>query len=358
MTTLNTIQNAFINMQFRGLTVASCLAQQNKIDALEKVIALGAKVEDAIYGAALSGNTELVNKLVGSQPKPGHLGSAIRGYARMGRFKEIYEIPDYKNYLNDRILGSAQGGYDKQIDPWLVKNYSLLSLVVKGYVDAKDSKYLMNILPGTIYYPNAIYHAARSRRTTFVNKLLEECGIKPNLKLNINSEKNQSNIKTEAKLSAFSYLNQAANGYIAGGHYKEAAEMLERGADISLCIDEIGGVYDNLEPYLALYCSISDENIANSLIARLDRRLSINDNKISESTLKTTQGIKELMKKEGICYIAAKSRIENAHNDSLLNESDINLPYLLKVLSRELNFDFDFEVQTELSSKTTTTHFI
>lgn len=347
MTTLRTIQEAFINLQYRGFTIASCLAQHQKMDALDKILSLGAKVEDAIYGAALAGDKELVNKYLGNEPSPSYLRSAIRGYARSGNANAIYELPDYKAYLDERVLGASQGGFSKQIESWLIKDYSFLSSVVEGYVDTNDPAQVINILKGTIYHSKAIYYAARSGCTSLVEALLEECGVKKDSKYNIHPNKTLSTLEREAHISALSYLNEAANGYVAGAHYKEAAKMLERGADVSLCLSEMAD-YNNLEPFIALYCSINDEEVAKSLEDQLQLRLSVSGKEIPQEILKQAQGIKELMNSKGISYLAAKKKIEHDVSDHLLEEENITLPYLLKVLSREFNFNLDFDVQHDL----------
>ncbi|MDR3501327.1 MAG: hypothetical protein P4L79_01945 [Legionella sp.] len=342
MTTLRTIQDAFINLQYRGFTIASYLAQHKKMDALDKILDLGAKVEDAIYGAALASDVEQVNKYLGSDPAPSYICSAIRGYARAGNFDAILELPDYKKYLKERVLGASQGGASKQIESWLIKDYSLLSSVVEGSVDADNTATLMNILKGTVYYPHAIYHAARSGSTALVEELLDVCGVKEDSE----SSAHLSALEREAQLSARSFLNQAANGFVAGGHYKEAALMLERGADCSLCLSEIAK--DRLEPFLALYCSIQNEEIATNLLEQMQLRLRVNGKKIPSEMLKEAQGIKELMSSEKINYLAAKNKIELNSADPLLEEKNITLPFLLKVLSRELEFNLDFDVQHEM----------
>jgi hypothetical protein len=343
MTTLRTIEDAFINLQYRGFTIASYLAQHKKIDALDHILTRGAKVEDAIYGSALASDVEQVNKYLGDAPTPSYIGSAIRGYARAGNFDAILALPDYKKYLKERVLGASQGGASKQIESWLIKDYSLLSSAIEGSVDANNTATLMNILKGTAYYPHAIYHAARSGSTALVEELLEVCGVKKDSE----SSAHLSAQEREAQLSARSLLNQAANGFVAGGHYKEAALMLERGADCSLCLSEIAEDR-SLEPFLALYCSIQNEEIASNLVEKQQLRLRVNGKKIPSELLKEAQGIKELMSSEEINYLAAKNKIELNTTDPLLEGKDITLPFLLKVLSRELKFDLESDVQHEL----------
>lgn len=341
MTIAHTIRDAYINLQYHGLTLVSCLAQHEKIDALEKVIALGAKIEDVIYGAALANNTELIKKYLGEHPSESYISSAIRGYSRAGNFNAIYKLPGYKNHLDERILGASQGGFSKQIESWLLKDYGLLSAAVKGYVDATDYTPLLNILKGTSLYPQAIYFAARSGCTSLVDILLAECGVKKDTKYPLHSD------KTQVQLSARSYLNQAANGYVAGNHYQEAAKMLEAGADISLCVSEIG-TYSNLEPFLALYCAINEGETEKSLLETIELRLSIDDKKIPPETLKITLEVKELMSKQGINYIAAKNKLEHNTTNHLLETEEVTLPYLLKILSQEFDFNLDFNVHYDL----------
>lgn len=347
MTTIRTIQEAFINLQYRGFTIASCLAQHKKIDALNTVLTLGAKVEDAIYGAALAGDVELVNHYLGEQPIPSYISSAVRGYARAGHFDAIYGLPDYKVYLKERVYGASQGGLTREVENWVTKQYSLLSSAVGGFVDANDPSTLMDLIKGTCHYNSAIYHAARSGSTVLVEKLLAACGVKENPE----SFSTRGALEQEAQLSARSYLNQAANGFAAGCHYKEAALMLERGADCSLCLSEITK-YSSLEPFFVLYSSVQNEEIAANLLEQMQGLLSVNDIKIPSERLKEIQGVKELMSSEGINYLAAKNKIEGG-SEPLLGEKNITLPFLLKVLSQELGFKLDFDVQHDLGQPIT-----
>ncbi|CAM4497307.1 MAG: hypothetical protein LEGION0403_FIIPPAGN_01720 [Legionella sp.] len=54
------------------------------------------------------------------------------------------------------------------------------------------------------------------------------------------------------------------------------------------------------------------------------------------------------MSSEAINYLAAKNKIEGNSSEPLLEEKNSTLPFLLKVLSRELGFKLDFDVQHDL----------
>jgi hypothetical protein len=336
MPKIQTVKSAFINLHSDGLTLTSQLAKDKEVNAVKQLIDFGAVIADAVYGAALAQDEDQVNTYLDECPESemtAYTGNAIRGYARAGNFEAIYAIKEYKEYLYDLVVGWAQAGRADKLKPLIIKDMSLLPAAVEGYADCNHAELLINLLKGTNLYPKAIYYAARSKHPDLVTALLKECGVTDHQKVNLKATQSASTLKRQAQINTHSLFNDAVKGFTAGCHFKEAALLLERGASISLCLDELP--VQNIEPFLVLLCYVSDKSISAALIEQIKLRFSVSGAAIPETTFEKAQNIKELMHQNKSNYIEAKNCFED--KDAALNNSiDITLSYLLNILSTEL----------------------
>ncbi|MCC5792845.1 MAG: hypothetical protein JJT82_09610 [Legionellaceae bacterium] len=347
MTKLDRIIAAFLGFSEQGLNVLSYLAQHGKKDAVEDLLLRGGKEEDAVYGYALAGEVEQVNAFIKSSAEPERdlcIKSAIRGYARRGDEANIQAIDGYRRYQSERLLGLAQAGNKEAILPILNKDRSLLYVVVEGYASGNHAHLLIELIENTGFYSDAIYHAARSGHRELVNQLLEH-----SLKADFSrSEK---------------LRNRAAQGYLAGSHFADAARMVEHGASLKACFSELNALRNssNFEPYFAFLAHMDSlegrqegykqlYELAESLSGELSMGLS-KITKIEEKTAKmASTGLNYI----GLNYIETEQMVKNSQGELVnsqdgANKGNITLAYLAKVIENELTLKVSADEEEGMS---------
>ena len=309
------------------------VVETSENDEIVKLIDLGGKVEDAIYGFAFAGNVRQVKRLLEGCPeaqKTFYIGYAIKGYARAGNFDAIYEIPNYQDSMKDMVIGLAQAGNKEKLQPILDKNIKLFAQTVEGYAEGNHQSLLIKLIKGTSFYPKAIFYAARSGHTTLVNALLKDCGVSVDFKVESLNGDGSSTLKSQSQINAYSLLNYAVKGYASGGHFKEVAALLERGASISQCIFSIqdgNGLY-HLDPFYVLLSYVKNEDIASKVLDQIKIRFSISEKDILSQDMARFQKIKNLMG-GGVNYLDAAKKADIEIKKGIVDDEEQALKYSL-----------------------------
>jgi len=335
---MNTIKTVFLNFQSDGLNLTSFLAAEGQDEALEQVMGFGGTTKDAIYGYAYAGNTDKVSDLLAQCNeinKNSLTAFAIRGLARAGHFDSIHAIPDYRNHMNDIMFGMAQAGNKSKIGAFLDKKPQFFPQVIAGYADCNQGEHLKKLLPGTNYYPLAIYHAARSGHTKLVDELLRECGV--------NADYVSDSTTSISQINAYSLLNHAIKGYTAGRHFNDAVALLQRGASISECLSELHDDNDlpQIELYLALLATIDDPALTNKVLKKISLLNDASEKlNITPERMEQIQKIKLCMKELHVNYIEAKNKVEKNTSETTL-ENDITLFSLGEIIKTECSLKLE-----------------
>lgn len=335
---MSIIQSSFLAQEANGMNLTSYLAKQGDDKAVQKLIALGGKLEDEAYGYAMAGNKEQLVRLLETCPKSRRAactGKMVRGFARTGRFDEIYEIEDYRQYKDDLLIGLAQSGNQAKITHLLDRDIALFAQVVEGYASCNQGQLLTKLIKGTSYYPLAIYHAARSGHTDLVNDLLVQCGIGPDYKFNGLTSPASHAIKD---INAYALLNGALKGYVAGRHFNDAVKLLERGASVAQCVLDLKDTNGSPshELYFAFLAHIKDLVLRETVLHKM-----INQAAVMES-LKITPANKEKLEKVITCmnesklnYVEARHKVESSSDNVVAGE--LSLSFLAEVAKSELS---------------------
>ena len=325
------------------MNLMSYLAQQGKEEAVENLIRMGGRPEDAIYGYALAGNdaqVESVLAMVESSDKsklPVCTGQLIKGNARAGYVEKIYALSNYKDYLSDFVVGLAQAGDRDKVTGLLDKNITWFGSAVEGYASANHRDLLSKLIKGTTYYPAAIYHAAHAGHTALVNDLLLQCGIAatdqiaPSLTGSLPDRP-----ASFEELNRYSYLNKAMEGYIAGLHFSDAIALLARGASITLCISELKDSHGlpSKDLYLAFLAHIDDASLREKVLKQMSGySLVMEQLTITEADLKELDKTIGCMASDHLNYIEAQKKLEEPTD--CLETGDISLPYIAETLCNE-----------------------
>lgn len=334
---MSIIQSVFLAQEVNGMNLTSYLAEQGDDKAVQKLIALGGKLDDAAYGYAMAGNKEQLVNLLEACPESQHaacIGKMVRGFARTGRFDEIYELENYRQYKDDLLIGLAQSGNQTKITPLLDREITLFAQVVEGYASCNQGQLLTKLIKGTSYYPLAIYHAARSGHTDLVNDLLVQCGIDSDYRLNVPSSPAPATIKD---INAYALLNWALKGYMAGRYFNDAVKLLERGASVTQCVLDLKDTNGSPshELYFAFLAHVKDSALRETVLNKM-----VNQAVVMES-LQITRANKEELEKVITCmndsnlnYIEARSQVESSSNHAV--EGALSLSFLAEVVKSEL----------------------
>lgn len=211
LTALDIIKSAFWRMQQNGLSIASLGATKCPyfISLSDKISAYGKRNEELCYGLAFSNNVEQVKDLLEhcpSEEKKLCTAHAIRGFARAGNFAAIHEIPNYRDYEAERILGLAQAGNKELVSKALDKNIALFDCAVRGYAEGNHEEALKALIKGTCYYRQAIEYATQAGQYSLVNSLLEECNVPSSYTVDGFALKNQKDISDGEGRSDISFV--------------------------------------------------------------------------------------------------------------------------------------------------------
>ncbi|MCL5272985.1 MAG: hypothetical protein M1486_06785 [Gammaproteobacteria bacterium] len=361
MTILSTIKSTFLRLKYDGFNITSYIAKEteeldtSESHAIDKIIALGGNVEDAVYGFAFAGNVRQVNKLLENCPSAKQtvaIGQAIRGYVRAEHFDAVYEIPNYREYMKEMVIGLAQAGNKEKLQPILDKKIHFFAQAVEGYSEGNHELLLKKLIKGTCYYPQAIFYAARSGHTTLVNSLLADCGVSVDFKVESLEPDSSDSLKNKSQINAYTLLNHAVQGYASGRHFKEAAALLERGASIYQCISSIQDENEpqiNFEPYFVLLSYVESKEIATQILGQIKLHSGISGKAISDDDEVKYRRVNNLMNL-GMNYLdAAKKAGEEVLVDGAEQASkssvdtaeaiDVTLPSLSLILNEELDLN-------------------
>jgi len=339
---IKTIKSAFLNFTENGMTLLSYLAMKGLDNEVDRVINMGGKIEDAIYGYGINNNTTMVEKYLKKAPEDkvtDYTRMAIKGFARGGYFTTLQWPDGYRKHKKEILIGLAEAGKKGEVTAMLDADISLFACAVEGYASGNQGEYLKKLITGTGFFPLAIYYAARSKNTYLVNDILQQWGIdRSYVVLPFQKIENENAIVRKKNSNAYSLLSEAAKGYAAGHHFAEAAQMLERGASVVSCVAELADIkrhgWPNIELHKVLYTHITNSEVKKQhldmleLYAQADERLHIDF-----SIFKNTEKVLSCMNDKKLNYIEALSKIEN--NSILIVHDTISLSYLAQVLSNE-----------------------
>lgn len=334
MTKMGIIQSAFLEQEVNGKNLVSYLAEQGNDNAVQKLIALGGKLEDAVYGYALAGNTEQLAKLLEICPTSQLavcMGKMVRGFARANLFDEVYAIKEYRQYKNDMLIGLAQSGNQVKVTSLLDRDISLFAQVVEGYASGNQGQLLTKLIKGTSYYPLAIYHAARSAHTDLVNDLLGQCGINSDYRFNGVTSPSSKDI------NAYALLNWALKGYVVGRHFKDAVKLLERGASVTQCVLDLKDVngLPSHELYFAFLAHINEPALRGMVLNQMMTQASIMESlKMTEAHQKTLEQVITCMNESDLNYVEARHQVESASDGAVKGE--LSFAFLAGILTGEL----------------------
>lgn len=344
MTRMRTIQSTFLGFCDDGLNLTSYLAQEGHDEAVQHVMTLGGKIEDAIYGYALAGNSSQVEALCAQCSPPQQafaVGSAMTGYARAGNLASILAISNYSDYMADILLGAAQAGDASKVKSILSSHINLLPKAVEGYADCNHEELLSKLIKGKSFYPLAIYCAARSGHVDLVGALLLQCGVGADYTSHL-LRSTSSNLDTNAReIKAYSLINQALKGYIAGCHFNEALVMIARGANISQGLATLHHADDecSLDLYIALLAHNKDKKINQALLEQMQLRGQVlAELKITPAVLEQVDQIKVCMNSSHLNYVEAKNKVED-DSYSAFSEDELTLDFLGKTVGQELGLE-------------------
>jgi hypothetical protein len=339
MNKIKIIGSAFLGFTENGINLMSYLAMKNQDEAVRRMVDLGGKISDAIYGYAMAGNIDKVNELINNASKlelNDCIASAIRAFARRGDFDHLQSMNNYKNFKVARIIGLAEGEKKLEVTNILDTNINLFPYVVEGYAIGNHGTCLKKLIKGTSFYPLAIYHAARSGHSTLVNELLMDCGVNIDFILSPLNE-NKHSTEKRSNIAAYSLLNEAANGYLAGCHFSDASAILTRGASVTLCFSELdwSNGLPNHEIYMALLAHIEDQKIREEVLSCYEIYSKVEDKYYFDSSnIQQSQKINSFMKETKLNYIEASDYIVNESANPV--KESITLSYLANIVKIEL----------------------
>lgn len=326
-----------------GLHLMSYLASQGNNEAVQKLVHMGQKPEEALYGYALAGDEAQVAKILASIDASDKdtfslcTGQLIKGYARGGHFKPIYALSNYKDYSSDFVVGIAQAGNRDSVTGLLDRNIGLFKNAVEGYASANQGDLLSKLIKGTSYYPTAIYHAARAGHSTLVTNLLQQCCISLYERVAPSLSGEDSDLPASfMEINSYSFLNKAMEGYMAGLHFSNAIALLARGASIRLCIAALTDSHGlpSKELYLAFLAHIDEASLREKVLGQMSVY-----SKAMEQLVLTETDLAELektivcMASEHLNYIEARAKVEDPTHHPVSGE--ISLPYLAEAWCTE-----------------------
>jgi hypothetical protein len=325
MKKIDIAKTAFFALNQDGITLGSYLAQMKQDEAVQEFLVHNGPLEEVIYGYALAGNIHQVFSLLAKFPDKAtdSIGYAIRGFARAQNLEKINSLLDYKMQMLNVVIGLAQAGNKTQVTAILDRHLELFPAAVEGYACCNHEHLLSNLIKGTSFYPLAIFHAARAGHTLLVNHLLSQCGLDGAYKV--------APAFLGKDIEAHALFNHATQGYLAGRHFLEAANMLGRGASTSLSLaalkDERG--LPSYELYMAFLAHISDKNLRLEVLKNIHTKslMDLFQKNLSEQL----ERIIDCMENHHLNYVEARDTLENKAS-SVVIKGDIGLPYLAELI--------------------------
>ena len=334
MTKVSIIQSAFLEQEVNGKNLISYMAEQENDNAVQKLIALGGKLEDAAYGYAMAGNKEQLAKLLELCPISQLavcMGKIVRGFARAGLFDEIYAIKEYRQYKNDMLIGLAQSGNQVKVTSFLDRDITLFAQVVEGYASCNQGQLLTKLIKGTSYYPVAIYHAARSAHTDLVNDLLGQCGINSDYRFNGATSPSSKDI------NAYALLNWALKGYVTGRHFDDAVKLLERGASVTQCVLDLKDMQGrpSHELYFAFLAHVNAPALRAMVLNKMMNQATVMESlEMTAANQETLEKVITCMNESDLNYVEARDHVESASDSAVKGE--LSFSFLAEILTGEL----------------------
>ncbi|WP_133130311.1 hypothetical protein [Legionella yabuuchiae] len=235
--------------------------------AVDELVSQGGKLTDAVYGYALGGHEELVEKVLEDHLKL--IQAAAKGYARAQNIAQITKLRSNEALKASLVFGFAQAGDESQVRAALnARNGTqYLPIVLEGLASTGHKELLCELITGTHYYNTALKAAAKSRHHDLVKVLLA--------RLNINLDEPASTVSfSEATQDALAYVLQ---GYSEGRHFTEAAEILSRGINPMHCLNALSpsGSLDLTDASLLL-SSIDNDRIKTKVSSLMARQFDLN----------------------------------------------------------------------------------
>jgi hypothetical protein len=107
-----------IDVQSGYHTPISLLAKEADMDSVEFLLARGAKIDEAVRGAAIGGHTKQVEELLARGAK---IDWAVSGAAYGGHTKQVEELLARGAKIDWAVSGAAFGGHTKQVEELLAR---------------------------------------------------------------------------------------------------------------------------------------------------------------------------------------------------------------------------------------------
>lgn len=341
MTTLKEMEPYFA-LDTDGMNLISHLAQQMNHEAVDEMLKHGGSLADAIYGYASMKNSDQVNRLLATcdeSNKKQCIGSALKGYARANDSEKVFATPDYRNYMADLVLGFAQAGNKSQVTTLLDRQIKFYSQAVEGYASANKGAFLKLLVKGTRFYPLAIFHAARAGHIDLVTDLLKECGVPPDFRpaRSVSPPGGKPPVSI-IDIAAYGWLNEAVKGYMAGRHFNEAIALLDRGASITHCLNELKDTEGKPthDLYIAFLAHIEDASLREKVLARMAVYSAVQPLlTITPADLERLATVMTHMKDSGLNYLEACHKADDAAYEA--KKGELTLTSLAELIDVEDN---------------------
>lgn len=314
MTNAQGFPAAFIRFNHNGLTLVASLAYNGQDEHIMRLLQLGAKTTDAVYGYALAGRHEQIEQLISHHPED---SAVLLAHAYLGSIqsKNNFGITKFSgNHPEQKIIGLARAGDTRSVQSLLQKDPELYPAAIKGFACTNQVEPLKQILLNDNFYNIALYHAAVSGHHILVDDLLKKSSVTTDHKDFVN----------------MSRLNNASQGYVHGCHYKEAAQLIEQGASITLSL--IDTARDNPDVFSIVYCYVKKNEYANKVLQVFNTHLQATGHHLDATQLESVQGIRALMLEHELNYLDAKKYMQSPTNNLTFNSNEISLDYLSNMI--------------------------
>lgn len=245
-----------LNVCKNGLTVLHLKAKLDDSSSIEEMLETGGSLSDVVYGFALGGHTDEVNKTLAEHPSLNVF--AARGYARSGDSISASKLfrsnsDDVKKAL---LFGYAQNGNVTQINGAINSHNrsKYLPIIVEGLASGGHTKLVDQYAISTKLQNIAIAAAAKSGNEALVNHLLTK------------QEIDLSTISVPLSPAQQLALGNALRGYSEGRHFNHLEPFLSLGINPMLCLTAIAkGSSIDPSDAMALIDSIKGSDLKKSI---------------------------------------------------------------------------------------------
>lgn len=240
------LSKSILQYNHQGYTLVALFAQDGDVDAVNELLEMGAKPNDAVYGYALGGYVELAIK---TMQRPRDIGLVITGLIRGKHINEAMDtLGKHSNHKDAMVEGNAQAGNIDQVEHALKTqaNDKYKRAAVRGYAMNGDcQETLLFLLKGSNLYEEALAVAAQSGNQQTVTAILEQLNVdlktavrKPVFLPGFTSD------MSDVKVKQYVY-DIVLYHYAKGRHYKMAAEMIKLGATPQRCFDGFNETFED-----------------------------------------------------------------------------------------------------------------